>query len=199
MLALDDLNFSKGNGLVTVVTQDMTTGQVLMVAHADRNALEETLRTGMMHYFSRTRGAWFKGETSGHTQKMVSLQHDCDGDAVLALVEAAGPACHNNTTSCFISAGATLCALADTIEQRKQASAGTSYTAKLLADRNLRLKKLGEETTELVTALCDGDSARIAEEAADVMYHVLVAAAAAGVGLEDVLRVLQARAAPPKD
>lgn len=198
MLAIDALDFSKGNGLVTVVTQDVTTGRVLMVAHADRSALEETLRTGLMHYFSRTRGAWFKGETSGHTQRMVSLELDCDGDAVLALVQPAGPACHNNTTSCFVSTGSTLCALSDTIEQRKQALAGNSYTAKLLADRNLRLKKLGEETTELVTALCDGDSARIAEEAADVLYHVLVATAAAGVTLDDMLGVLQTRAVKPK-
>src|SRR5918993_2178814 len=101
MLDLDALDFTKGGGLVTVVTQDVESGAVLMVAHADRDALERTLATGEMHYRSRTRGLWHKGATSGNVQQVLSLHADCDGDAVLARVEPAGPACHTGATSCF--------------------------------------------------------------------------------------------------
>ena len=101
MLELGTLNFEKGNGLVTVVAQDARTGAVLMLAHADREALERTLATGEMHYRSRTRGLWHKGATSGNVQRVVSLSADCDGDAVLARVTPAGPACHTGATSCF--------------------------------------------------------------------------------------------------
>src|ERR687889_2306934 len=101
MLNIDSLNFDKGNGLVTIVTQDARTGAVLMVAHADREALERTVATGEMHYRSRTRGLWHKGATSGNVQRVVSLTADCDGDAVLARVRPAGPACHTGSVSCF--------------------------------------------------------------------------------------------------
>src|ERR687883_1695209 len=101
MLDLESLDFDKGGGLVTVVTQDARTGVVLMVAHADREALERTIETGEMHYRSRTRGLWRKGATSGNTQRVVSLRVDCDGDAVLARVRPAGPACHTGAVSCF--------------------------------------------------------------------------------------------------
>src|SRR5918912_4410327 len=101
MLDLDTLNFDKGGGLVTVVAQDTRTGVVLMLAHADREALERTIETGEMHYRSRTRGLWHKGATSGNTQRVVSLTADCDGDAVLARVVPAGPACHAGSSSCF--------------------------------------------------------------------------------------------------
>ena len=101
MIDLDALDFEKGRGLVTVVAQDATTGAVLMVAHADREALERTVASGEMHYRSRTRGPWHKGATSGNVQRVVSLSVDCDGDAVLARVRPAGPACHTGATSCF--------------------------------------------------------------------------------------------------
>src|SRR5438093_13687678 len=99
MLDLGKLDFERGGGLVTVVAQDVRSGAVLMVAHADREALERTLATGEMHYRSRTRGRWHKGATSGHTQRVVALSADCDGDAVLARVIPTGPACHPNATS----------------------------------------------------------------------------------------------------
>src|SRR5919107_2400645 len=111
MLDIDTLNFDKGGGLVTVVTQDARTGAVLMVAHADREALERTLASGEMHYRSRTRGAWHKGATSGNVQRVVSLSADCDGDAVLARVTPAGPACHTGAVSCFGEAALTSDAL----------------------------------------------------------------------------------------
>ena len=198
MLDLDTLDFTRGGGLVTVVAQDATTGAVLMVAHADREALERTIATGEMHYRSRTRGLWHKGATSGNTQRVVSLTADCDADAILARVAPAGPACHTGATSCFgdVARGAdALGALDQTIASRAsgRSDTGKGYTRKLLADRNLRLKKLGEEATELAVACADGDLARATSEAADVIYHSLVAIRALGLSLDAVRAELQAR------
>jgi phosphoribosyl-AMP cyclohydrolase / phosphoribosyl-ATP pyrophosphohydrolase len=198
-LDMGALNFDKGGGLVTVVAQDSRSGAVLMVAFADREALQRTIATGEMHYHSRTRGLWHKGETSGNTQRVVSLAVDCDGDAVLARVEPAGPACHTGAVSCFGAPAFesdTLSSLDRVISGRTAAPAGSSpsYTQRLLADRNLRLKKLGEESAELVLAIADGDIERAANEAADLMYHTLVALRGLGLGLDDVRRVLEARA-----
>ena len=196
---IDQLDFTKSGGLVTVVTQDATTGAVLMVAHADREALEHTLRSGEMHYRSRSRGLWHKGGTSGNTQRVVSLTADCDADAVLARVVPAGPACHNGTTSCFREEAlqADVFATLDaTITSRMQRTddTTTSYTQRLLGDRNLRLKKLGEEAVELATACVDGNVERATEETADLLYHALVALRAVGGSLEGVRAVLSSRA-----
>jgi phosphoribosyl-ATP pyrophosphohydrolase/phosphoribosyl-AMP cyclohydrolase len=202
MINIADLDFGKGGGLVTVVTQDARTGAVLMVAHADRNALENTLRSGEMHYHSRTRGPWHKGATSGNTQEVVSLSRDCDGDAVLALVRPRGPACHTGTHSCFGDAVRDTDVLArlDAIVGERASSgdapdaARPSYTRRLLGDRNLRLKKIGEEAAELIAACADADSDRAVEEAADLLYHMAVALNAAGRSLDDVRATLDARA-----
>ena len=201
MLTLDlrALDFAKGNGLVTVVVQDDATDVVLMVAHADREALERTLATGEMHFHSRTRGLWHKGATSGNTQRVVSLVPDCDGDALLARVRPAGPACHTGATSCFGAAEKRHDGLRDldaVIAERAVAPSGasdTSYTRRLLADRNLRLKKLGEEAAELVLACADDDRARGVEEAADLLYHTLVALRGLGAGLADLEDALSRR------
>lgn len=200
MIDVEALDFAKGGGLVTVVTQDALSGVVLMVAHADREAIERTIASGEMHYRSRTRGAWHKGATSGNVQRVVSLTADCDGDAVLARVHAAGPACHTGTVSCFgAGEGDALGTLDTTIAQRlatlPDAASGepAGHTVRLLTDRNLRLKKIGEEAAELVTACADSDRERAAEEAADLMYHTLVALHATGASLADVRRVLDGR------
>jgi phosphoribosyl-ATP pyrophosphohydrolase/phosphoribosyl-AMP cyclohydrolase len=205
MLDLDALNFEKGGGTVTVVAQDATTGAVLMVAAADREALERTVATGEMHYRSRARGLWHKGATSGNVQRVVSLSRDCDGDAVLARVAPAGPACHTGDVSCFgdvALAPDALSVLDSTIGARTAASSDEgrpSYTRRLLADRNLRLKKIGEEAAELVTACADDDPSRAREEAADLFYHALVALHAVGSSLADVRAALAARVgAPPR-
>lgn len=216
MLDLSGLDYDKNGGLVTVVTQDAASGMVLMVAHADRAAVERTLASGEMHYFSRTRGPWHKGATSGNTQRVVSLACDCDGDVLLARVVPNGPACHTGSVSCFVgpeSMGDALSALDATIAGRaaaaevdnahaphlpkaKDARAEQSYTVQLLEDRNLRLKKLGEEAAELIAACADGDLPRATEEVADLLYHALVALRAAGGSLSDVQRVLAKRATP---
>lgn len=198
MLDLDAVDFSRNGGLVTVVTVDAVTGAALMVAHADREALEHTLATGEMHYRSRTRGLWHKGATSGNVQRVVSLAMDCDGDAILARVRPAGPACHAGTDSCFgpqATSADALASLDATIAARQADATSTSYTAQLLADRNLRLKKLGEEAIELAVACADQNAARATEEGADLIYHVLVALRAAGVSLDDVRHELDRRAA----
>lgn len=200
MSLADQLDFTRGAGLVTVVAQDASTGAVLMVAHADREAIERTEATGEMHYRSRTRGLWHKGATSGHVQRVVSLEPDCDADAVLARVHPAGPACHTGTTSCFAQtapAADVLSAVDATIRERATARADggerPTYTQRLLADRNLRLKKIGEESSEFVTACADGDAGRAVEEAADLVYHTLVALRALGAGWDDVRAALAAR------
>ncbi|HET7583958.1 MAG TPA: bifunctional phosphoribosyl-AMP cyclohydrolase/phosphoribosyl-ATP diphosphatase HisIE [Gemmatimonadaceae bacterium] len=212
MLDLETLNWERGDGLVVVIAQHAVTGDVLMVAHADRDALARTIETGDMHYRSRSRGLWHKGATSGHTQRVISLAPDCDGDAVLARVLPAGPACHTGRASCFgPETGDVLTALDQVIAQRLElgtareeprigaggdasAAERSGYTRRLGTDRNLRLKKLGEETAELVTALADGERARVVEEAADLIYHVLVALRAAGASLDDVRAELARRA-----
>ena len=224
MLDLNTIDFAKGGGTVTVIAQDAVTGAVLMVAQADREALERTIAVGEMHYRSRSRGLWHKGATSGNVQRVVSLTADCDGDAVLARVLPAGPACHTGERTCFSGAaqGDALAALDATIASRKRSSGGApppkkkgksaaapaqhlssdaitaapqpSYTLRLLADRNLRLKKLGEEAGELAVACADGNARRATEEAADLFYHALVALHAVGVTLADVQQTLDDRA-----
>lgn len=217
-LNLDAVRFDKDTKTVVVVAQDAVSGRVLMVANADREALECTVETGEMHYRSRTRGLWRKGATSGNVQKVVSLALDCDGDAIVARVRSAGPACHTGAVSCFEdSAGAPMIwsALARTISLRNaelkakpasdvQPDSGTqrkrhSHTRELLLDRNLRLKKIGEESAELIAACADGDGTRATEEAADLIYHVGVALEAIGSSLDGVAQVLWERSAfPPK-
>ncbi|HTJ84668.1 MAG TPA: bifunctional phosphoribosyl-AMP cyclohydrolase/phosphoribosyl-ATP diphosphatase HisIE [Polyangiaceae bacterium] len=194
------LDFDKGGGLVVVVAQDARTHAVLMVAFADREAILRTLATGDLHFFSRTRGLWKKGETSGNTLRVVELRADCDRDAVLARVEPAGPACHTGTETCWGEPTLDpLQSLERVIHRRATEApapdAAPSYTKKLLADRNLRLKKIGEEAGELLVALADAnDETRIAEEAADLTYHVMVALEAAGVPFERVREILDRRA-----
>ena len=213
---IDAVRFGKDTGTVPVIAQDAATGRVLMVANADREALERTIDTGEMHYRSRSRGLWRKGATSGNVQKVVSLSVDCDGDAILARVVPAGPACHSGAVSCFDDAGGAptvWSALAATIAARhaamndqsaaaanagssEQAEPSSSYTQRLLRDGNLRLKKIGEEMAELITACVEGDRDRAAAEAADLMYHVAVALEAVGSSLEKAGGVLAERAEP---
>lgn len=187
------------NGLVPVVSQDAASGAVLMVAWANREALEHSLETGQMHFWSRSRGElWRKGETSGNTLALVSLHADCDGDTLLARVTPAGPACHTGDATCF-GANATpgethvLGALARVIRARNRERPEGSYTTRLLEDGNLRLKKLGEELAEVVAALARGDG-DATEEAADLVYHLMVALEAGGTGWDEVEEILARRA-----
>jgi phosphoribosyl-ATP pyrophosphohydrolase/phosphoribosyl-AMP cyclohydrolase len=199
---LDGLDFAKLTGFVPVVVQHSSQGSVLMVAFATREALEKSLVSGQMHFWSRSRKAlWRKGETSGNILKLVTLHTDCDADTVLARVEPAGPVCHTGDATCFGEpsehdpTNGGLEDLDAILSARQNERPEGSYTIRLLDDENLRLKKLGEETAELVTALAKADDERVAEEAADLLYHVLVALRGSGVQLADVLAALEARRA----
>ncbi|MGI8698214.1 MAG: bifunctional phosphoribosyl-AMP cyclohydrolase/phosphoribosyl-ATP diphosphatase HisIE [Mycobacteriales bacterium] len=190
----EELRFDAAAGTVVVVTVDDATGRVLMVAHADREALGRTIATGEMHYRSRRRGLWHKGATSGNVQRVVALDADCDGDTVLARVRPAGPACHNGTLSCFAaSAAGSLGHLDDVVAGRGMAPQPGSYTNRLLGDGNLVVKKLGEECAEVVAAFTSGVADALAEEVADLFFHLIVALHCHGRSVDDVQRVLAER------
>lgn len=170
-----------------------------MLAWANVEALEKSVASGRMHYWSRSRGKqWRKGEESGNEQQVVRLAADCDGDAVLALVHQTGPACHTKTATCFGDADDTvprpvLAELARIIVDRKSKPPEGSYTAKLVADAKLATEKVQEEAEEVVRAIRSESDERVAEEAADVLYHLLVACETRNVGLAKILRVLEER------
>lgn len=197
---LAELNFEKGGGLITAVVQDAATLQVLMLAFMDRAAVDETLDSGEATFFSRSRGGrWRKGETSGDRLKVVSITPDCDGDAVLVRVEPVGNACHLNRTSCFGDADAPglgrLARLEQTIAARASADPAESWTAKLLAAGPKRIaQKVGEEGVETALAGAAGDDGELTNEAADLIYHLLVLLRSRGLALQDMLDVLERRA-----
>ena len=168
-----------------------------MVGYADRAALEQTRATGEAHYHSRSRGAlWRKGETSGHTQAVQEVRVDCDGDAVLYVVRQRGPACHTGAPTCFGAlAGGTLARLAGTVAERARTRPAGSYTAQLLEAGVAKIaQKVGEEAVETVVAATAEDDARLASEAADLLYHLVVLLEAKQLPLDRVLEELERRA-----
>ena len=185
------------DGLVPVVAQSALGGEVLMVGYADREALEQTRLTGQAHYHSRSRGVlWKKGETSGHTQAVQDVRVDCDGDAVLYVVRQHGPACHTGAPTCFGEpTGGLLARLARTLAERARTRPTGSYTAQLLDAGVAEVaRKVGEEAVETVVAATAEDDARLASEAADLLYHLLVLLEARQVPFHRVLAELDARA-----
>jgi phosphoribosyl-AMP cyclohydrolase / phosphoribosyl-ATP pyrophosphohydrolase len=190
-------------GLVPCVVQDWRTGEVLTVAYMNAESLALTRQTGEMHFYSRSRQElWHKGETSGNTQTLKALRYDCDGDALLALVEPAGPACHTGERTCFhrgeLQPGApyeTLPALERTLAERARERPEGSYTVELLDDPQRIGEKLMEEAEEVVRAAREESSERLDEEAADVLYHLLVLLRSRERSLLDAERVLDGRRA----
>jgi phosphoribosyl-ATP pyrophosphohydrolase/phosphoribosyl-AMP cyclohydrolase len=187
-------------GLVPCVMQDARTGEVLTLAYMNEEALERTRETGEVHFWSRSRGElWHKGETSGNVMRLKALRIDCDGDALLALVEPAGPACHTGERSCFhngdLSAVAheALPALERVVAARRDGAPEGSYTAELLADPPRIGEKVREEAEEVARAAGDESDERVAEEAADVLYHLDVLLASRGLSVSDAFEVLNAR------
>lgn len=191
-------------GLVPAIAQDHLDGTVLMMAWMNRESLEKTLATGETWYWSRSRQElWHKGGTSGHIQKVRSIRYDCDSDALLVTIEQIGDiACHTGERSCFhqVEEGKiappadTLSDLFAVIEHRRDYPNETSYTCKLLAGGdNKILKKIGEESAEVVMACKDDVKEEIAGEVADLFYHTLVALAYHKVSLRDVYRKLEER------
>jgi phosphoribosyl-AMP cyclohydrolase / phosphoribosyl-ATP pyrophosphohydrolase len=187
------------DGLVPVVVQERASGDVLMVAFANAEALRATADTGLAHFWSRSRGRlWKKGESSGNVMHVREVRTDCDRDALLMVVEPAGPACHTGARTCFGEssphAAGILEALRRVIADRARGGAEGSYTAKLLGKGlDHALKKVGEEAIEVVLAAKGESDARLAEEAADLLFHLLVALHARGVAPEQVLDVLRRR------
>lgn len=188
-------------GLVPVVIQDWTTGEVLTLAYANAEALERTRETGELHLWSRSRGElWHKGATSGNTQKVRALRVDCDGDALLALVEPSGPACHTGERTCFFTGDLeppapheALPALERTLRDRAAERPDGSYTVTLLDDPPLIGEKVREEAEEVARAAREETDDRVDNEAADVLYHLTVLLHSRGRALADAERVLTER------
>jgi phosphoribosyl-AMP cyclohydrolase / phosphoribosyl-ATP pyrophosphohydrolase len=198
-------------GLVPAVVQDAADGRVLMLAYMDRESLAKTVETGFTHFHSRSRGVlWKKGETSGHVQRVREIRLDCDGDTVLIRVDQTGPACHTGAPTCFFrraqdgelvrdeEAGTLygeLARLFATIEERRAAGdPEASYVAQLFAKgRDHILKKVAEEAGEVLLAAKGGDPKAVTREAADLLFHLLVALAEAGLTPADVAAELRAR------
>jgi phosphoribosyl-ATP pyrophosphohydrolase/phosphoribosyl-AMP cyclohydrolase len=197
--ALDALDWTKMDGLLPAVVQDAGTGQVLMLGYMDRAALAATLASGFATFFSRSKGRlWQKGETSGNRLAVQAVLIDCDDDALLVRAVPEGPTCHLGTTSCFSAEGPTgagfLATLARIVHDRAQADPAESYTARLLAEGLPRIaQKVGEEGVEVALAAVSRDAAGCAEEAADLLYHLIVLMEAKGFGWGDVARVLAER------
>ncbi|HEX7299704.1 MAG TPA: bifunctional phosphoribosyl-AMP cyclohydrolase/phosphoribosyl-ATP diphosphatase HisIE [Solirubrobacteraceae bacterium] len=188
-------------GLVPVVVQDWRTGEVLTLAYANAQAVERTRATGELHLWSRSRDElWHKGATSGHTQRVRGLRLDCDGDALLALVEPAGPACHTGARTCFhhgdlepLAPHEALPALERTLSARAAERPAGSYTVELLDDPPRIGEKVREEAEEVARAAREEPDVRVDEEAADVLYHLTVLLHARGRALGDAEEVLNGR------
>ncbi len=186
-------------GLVPVIAQDEATGAVLMMAWANREALARSLESGRMTYWSRSRDKlWAKGEESGHIQELVALGADCDRDAVLATVRQTGPACHENTGTCWSDAAdkpvASMLGFLDRLAAARAAQPAGGYTDRLLADAAFAAAKVEEEAGEVGAVLRGEDNEDTLEhEAADLLYHLVVAVRAGGSNLAAALRELQAR------
>lgn len=193
-------------GLVPCVAQDWRTGEVLTLAYMNREALDRTLDSGDMHFWSRSREElWRKGETSGNVQRLRSLRYDCDADALLALVEPAGPACHTGERTCFyrslgdeaIAPHEALPALARTLAQRRRDLPEGSYSAELFrAGTELIGEKVEEEAEETARASREESDQRVREEAADLLYHLGVLLESRGLSYSDALEELTRRMAP---
>ena len=204
---VDRLDWAKGSGLLPAIVQDAATGAVLMLGYMNREALEATQRTGRVTFFSRSRGAlWVKGETSGNRLDTVSVGADCDGDSILVQARPAGPVCHAGTASCFAASPPSqaarlgfLVALESVIASRVADRAATGYTGRLLAEGPRRLaQKVGEEGVEFALAAAGGNDGEVIAEGADLLFHVVVALQARGLGLSDLAAELERRHAARK-
>jgi phosphoribosyl-ATP pyrophosphohydrolase/phosphoribosyl-AMP cyclohydrolase len=202
---IDQITFDE-RGLVPVVAQDARSGEVLMLAWANREALRQTAATGRATYWSRSRGAlWMKGETSGHAQEVVDVRVDCDADAVLYRVRQTGPACHTGERSCFYRLAndalpqaddprPMLARLEEIIERRERERPEGSYTTYLFGKGTDKiLKKLGEETAEAIIAAKNGDNAELRSESADLLFHLMVLWRDRGLSADEVWGELERR------
>ncbi|KJF90334.1 bifunctional phosphoribosyl-AMP cyclohydrolase/phosphoribosyl-ATP diphosphatase HisIE [Photobacterium leiognathi] len=203
MSLLTNINWEKVAGLIPAIVQDNASGQVLMLGYMNEDALQKTLDTKQVTFWSRTKERlWTKGETSGNVLQLKSIQLDCDQDTLLVQVDPIGPTCHLNTTTCFDSdeSGAQppslvfLHQLEQLLASRKGADPESSYTASLYARGTKRIsQKVGEEGVEVALAATSGDKAELVCESADLIYHLLVLLQDQGLSLLDVTNKLQER------
>jgi phosphoribosyl-ATP pyrophosphohydrolase/phosphoribosyl-AMP cyclohydrolase len=193
------LDWEKGGGLIPAVAQDAENGRVLMLAYMNREALAKTLETGKVTFFSRSKNAlWTKGETTGHFLDFISAEADCDGDTILLQVRPHGPACHLLTQTCFNDAKsaplAFLKTLSGIVRQRNVERPAGSYTTKLFTEGRQRMaQKVGEEGVEIALAAAANDKKGIVNEAADLVFHLMVLLEDAGLSLDDVCETLKER------
>lgn len=203
MIDIKALKYNK-DGLIVAVVQDITTGDVLMQAYMNEQAIKDTLDSGFMNYYSRSRNSqWKKGETSGHTQEVVELYYDCDKDCILAKVIQKGAACHTGNKSCFFTKLAEgeiapdysiVNSVYKTIIDRKNNPVEGSYTNYLFAKGTDKIcKKIGEEATESVIAAKNKDKQELTMELSDLLYHSLVLMANEGITPEDIFSELMKR------
>ncbi|MDQ2622459.1 MAG: bifunctional phosphoribosyl-AMP cyclohydrolase/phosphoribosyl-ATP diphosphatase HisIE [Actinomycetota bacterium] len=195
------------DGLVPCIAQDARTGEILTLAYMNAESLRLTEETGEIHYFSRSRQEiWRKGEQSGNTQKVIQLRVDCDEDAVIAMVEPAGPACHTGERTCFfrdLESGAGpepvpaegLAELARTVDSRSDERPSGSYVVKLLDDPRFAGEKVMEEAEEVSRAVREETDERVLEEAADVLFHLTALIRSRGITIDQVLEVMNGRRA----
>jgi phosphoribosyl-ATP pyrophosphohydrolase/phosphoribosyl-AMP cyclohydrolase len=203
-VTIEGLRFDE-RGLIPAVVQDLDSGRVLMVAYMSRESLEKTLETGEVHFWSRSRGRlWRKGETSGNLLRLGAIVADCDLDCLLVRAEPTGPVCHTGKGSCFFETLAGETAPADLgdvlgrlfriIRERQESRPEGSYTAELFANGLPRIaQKVGEESTEVVIAAARGNAPELAEESADLLYHLLVLWKASGIAPAAIAEALERR------
>lgn len=202
-MSIEDLNFDS-NGLITAIIQDVSTKEVLMVAYMNEESLHKTIETGQTWFFSRSRNElWHKGETSGNFQQVKGIRYDCDGDALLIEVEPQGPACHTGERSCFyrsvVESDSTqvesvIFRLFGTVKERKANPKEGSYT-NYLFDKGIDkiLKKVGEETSEVIIAAKNNSKEELIYETADLVYHMTVLLVNQGIDPEEILNELKKR------
>ena len=195
---LDEIKFDE-RGLVPAIVQNAKTREVLTLAYMNEESLARTIETSETWFWSRSRNElWHKGETSGNTQRVVSLDVDCDRDAIVVLVDPAGPACHTGAVSCFetpaVQNGSLLKRLYELIQSRERERPDGSYTTYLFEEGlDKILKKLGEESAETIIAAKNDDQARLVSEVSDLVYHLLVLLVARGVSLDEIANELEQR------
>jgi phosphoribosyl-ATP pyrophosphohydrolase/phosphoribosyl-AMP cyclohydrolase len=196
---LSKLAWNKGHGLLPCIVQDARSGQVLMQGFMNNEALEKTLITGQVTFFSRSKQRlWTKGETSGNTLALVDISADCDVDSILVLADAHGPTCHNGTTSCWADSSDSdfgfLAQLESVLASRKGGDPDSSYTASLYEKGIKRIaQKVGEEGVETALAATVHDLDELKNESADLLYHLIVLLQASGLSLSDTINVLKQR------
>lgn len=195
---LAQLDWEKVDNLMPVVIQNAISGDVLMLGYMNKEALNVTLKSGNVTFYSRTKQRlWTKGETSGNFLKLVNIYPDCDNDTLLILANPIGPTCHNGTESCFAPAQSQwgfLYELENLLRERKNASPDSSYTARLYASGTKRIaQKVGEEGVETALAATVNDREELKNEASDLLYHLMVLLQDQSLSLTDVIGCLQER------